>query len=317
MIPSPGRMLLSLAPRRFGFMEFFQLQAFVAVAELRSFGQAAEELSRSQPAISISIKKLEDEIGVALLDRYRRDVRLTDAGQIVFEYAQKILNLRSEISSAIDELRQLHHGKVSIGANESTNLYLLPKMILSYRGRYPEIKVEVFRSSSVHLPKEVKERNLDFGIVAFDPADPELVSFSILEDELILVVPPKHRFAKKRKVTIQDLVQEIFVAHNVQTPSRDYVIGFFRRAGVPLNIGIELSSMETIKEFVQMNQGIAILPKLALEKELRERKLIRVQLEGFEHKRTLRVIYLHDKVHSQAAERFLELLTAKASSSYS
>lgn len=298
-------------------MEFFQLQAFIAVAELRSFGDAAEELARSQPAISISIKKLEEEVGVPLLDRYRRDIRLTDAGQIVFEYAQKILNLRSEISNSIDELKQLHHGKVSIGANESTNLYLLPKMILSYRSHYPDIKVEVFRSSSVELPKEVKDRNLDFGIVAFDPGDPELVSFAIAEDELILVVPPKHRLARKRKVTIQELGQEIFVAHNVQTPSRDYVIGFFRRAGVPLNIGIELSSMETIKEFVQMNQGIAILPKLALEKELREHKLIRVRVEGFEHKRTLRVIYLHDKVHSQAAERFLELLTARTQRSSS
>src|SRR5439155_7251010 len=98
---------------------------------------------------------------------------------------------------------------------------------------------------------------------------------------------------------------------------RDYVIGFFRRVGVPLNSGIELSSMETIKQFVQMNQGIAILPKLALEMELHDRKLIRLRLEGFEHKRTLRVIYLRDKVHSQAAKKFLELLTAKAPSSYS
>jgi DNA-binding transcriptional LysR family regulator len=294
-------------------MEFFQLQAFVAVAEAHSFGRAAEELSHSQPAISISIKKLEEEIGVPLLDRFRRDVRLTDAGQILFDYAQRILNLRSEVSAAIDELRQLHHGKVSIGANESTNLYILPKMVLAYRERYPQIKVEVFRSSSVQLPKEVKERNLDFGIVAFDPADPELASFPILQDELILVVPPQHPFAKKRKVTMHDLGSETFVAHNVQTPSRDYVIETFRRAGVALNIGIELSSIETIKEFVEKNIGIAILPKLALEKELQERKLIRVRVQNFEHKRTLRVIYLRDKIHSQAAERFLELFTARTS----
>lgn len=289
-------------------MEFSQLEALVAVVETHSFLAAAEELSRTQPAISIAIKKLEQEIGLSLLDRFRRDIRLSDAGQIVFDYAQKILNLRAEISSALDELMQLHHGKVSIGANESTNLYLLPKLILAYRERYPQIKVEVFRSSSVRLPQEVKERNLDFGIVAFDPVDRELESFPVVEDELVLVVPPKHRLARKRKVTLQDLASETFVAHNVQTPSRDYVIQVFRRAGVPLNIGIELSSMETIKQFVQMNLGIAILPKLALEKELREQTLVRVRMQDFEHKRTLRVIYLRDKVHSQAAARFLELL---------
>jgi DNA-binding transcriptional LysR family regulator len=163
-------------------MELRQLEAFLAVAQEHGFGRAATKLGLTQPAISIAIRKLEQELGAPLFDRFRRDARLTDAGQILLDHAQRILNLRDEAAMAIEELRQLHRGKLTIGANESTNLYLLPKMILAFRERYPDIKVEVFRSSSVQLPGEIKERNLDFGIISFDPEDDELESFPIFHD---------------------------------------------------------------------------------------------------------------------------------------
>lgn len=289
-------------------MELGQLEAFLAVAQEHGFGRAASKLGRTQPAISIAIQKLEQQLGASLFDRFRRDARLTDAGQIFLEYAQKILNLRSEASSAIEELRQLQRGKLTIGANESTNLYLLPKMILAFRERYPDIKVEVFRSSSVQLPGEIKERNLDFGIVAFDPVDDELESFPILEDELVLILPPHHRLARKRKIPFQELGKEIFVAHNVKSPSRDYVINIFRKHGIALNIGIELSSLETIKQFVEMKLGVAIVPRLSVEKELQEKKLVSVTVQGFEYHRTLNVIYLRNKAYSHAARSFLDLI---------
>lgn len=298
-------------------MEFSQLQALVTIAKLRSFARAAEEMARTQPALSIAIKKLEDEIGIPLFERFRRDVGLTDAGKILVDLAQEMLNLRKEAVGAIGELRQLHQGKVAIGANESTNLYLLPKIILGYREQYPKIKIEVYRSSSIQLPQEIKERNLDFGIISFDPVDRELASFPILEDELVLITRPDHRFARKRKVIIQDLGTETFVAHNVTSPSRDHVLQAFRKAGVRLNIGIELSSIETIKQFVEMKMGIAFLPRLCIEKELVEKRLISVQIQDFQHTRKFRVIYLRGKIHSQAAARFLDVLKALTSGAVS
>lgn len=289
-------------------MELGQLEAFLAVAKEHGFGRAAAKMGRTQPAISIAIRKLEQELGAPLFDRFRRDARLTDAGQIFFEYAQKILNLCGEAARAIEELRLLKRGKLTIGANESTNLYLLPKMILAFRERYPDIKVEVFRSSSVQLPGEIKERNLDFGIISFDPEDPELESFPILHDELVLILPPGHRLAKKREIPFQELGKEIFVAHNVKSPSRDHVINSFRKHGITLNIGIELSSLETIKQFVEMKLGVAIVPRLSVEKELLEKKLLTVAVQGFEYHRTLNVIYLRNKAYSHAARSFLDVI---------
>lgn len=289
-------------------MEFSQLEALVAVARHRSFHGAAEELGLTQPAVSIAIRKLEKEVGAELFDRFRRDVRMTEAGRILNEYAQTILNLRTEAGTALDDLRQLRRGKVTIGANESTSLYLLPGVILAFRQQHPEIKLEIYGSSSENLPVEVKERNLDFGIVAFDPMDRDLEWFPILDDELVLIVPPGHRLARKRKVTIEDLGTETFVAHNVKTPSRDYVVDFFRSHGVPLNIGIELFSLETIKQFVEMKQGIAFLPHLVVRQEVQEKKFVIVRLQEFHHQRTLRVIYLRGKVLSHATTAFLEVV---------
>lgn len=300
-----------------GGMEFSQLEALVAIARSRSFSRAGEQLARTQPAISIAIKKLEEEIGAQLFDRSRREVTLTDAGEVLLGYAQKILNLRSEAASAIEELRQLHAGKVTIGANESTSLYFLPKIILAFRQQYPRIKVEVYRSVSERLPQEVRERNLDFGVISFEPNDSELESFPLLDDELALIVRPDHPLARKKKVTIKDLGRETFIAHNVKSPSRTRVIEAFKRNHTPLNISIELSSIETIKQFVQMNLGIAFVPRLCIEQELRQGTLVSVPLQGFTCRRTLRVIYLRDKVHSHAAAKFLDVLRAVAQSSRS
>jgi DNA-binding transcriptional LysR family regulator len=294
------------------FMEFYQLEALVAVAEFGSFADAAAHLSLTQPAVSIAIRKLEEELGVPLFDRMRREVRLTDAGSAVLERAREMLNVRIEAQRAVDELRQLRAGKVAIGANESTNLYLLPGIILAFRNLYPAIKVEISRSSSVLLPRDIKEHNLDLGIIAFDPEDPDIAWFPILKDELVLILRPDHPLAKGKRIDPKVLGKQTFVAHNVRSPSRDYVIQFFRKHDVTLNIGIELSSIETIKQFVEMNLGIAFVPKLCVHQELREKKLITRPIVGFRQQRVLRVIYLRDKVLSNAASHFLDVIKSGA-----
>lgn len=291
-------------------MEFSQLEALITIAQEHSFSRAAEQMARTQPAISIAIKKLEEEIGVALLDRSRKTVALTDAGEVLFEYAQKIVNLRAEAVNAIKELQQLHHGKVTIGANESTSLYLLPRIILAYRQQYPRVKLEVFRTFSEQLPRLVKEHRLDFALQAYDPQDSQLATFPILEDELVLIMHPQHRLAKKRKVTVHELGNESFLAHNVKSPARDKVIQFFRDHQVPLNISIELATIETIKRFVAMGMGLAIVPRLCVEEEIRSKQLVTVPIQGLHIRRTLRVVYVRDRVLSQAAAAFLKLIKA-------
>ena len=292
-------------------MDFSQLEIFLAIAQEKSFSRAAEKMLRTQPAISIAIKRLEEELGESLFDRSSKAGTLTEAGKILHSYAQRVLNLRDEATSAISELRGMYRGRLSIGANESTSLYLLPPLLIKYRQQHPRIKIEVYRNVSERIPNEVLERNLDFGFLSYDPQHPMLQSMEVYHDELVLVVSPKHALAKKKGITVRDLAQESFVAHNVKTPARSRIFEFFAQNRTPLNISIELATLETIKEFAKANVGIAILPRLSLQEELATQQLVEVPVKGMKIEKTLRIIYRREQTLSHAAKSFLEIVKSK------
>ncbi len=291
-------------------MDLSQLEIFLSIAEEKSFSRAAEKMLRTQPAISIAIKRLEEELGESLFDRSSKNGSLTEAGRVLLSYAQRMLNLRDEAIEAVGELRGMFRGRLTIGANESTSLYLLPPLLMEYRKRFPQIKIEVFRNISEKIPLEVSERNLDFGFLSYDPMHPNLQSLEIHRDELVLVVPPKHRLAKQGQVTVKDLGEEQLVAHNVKTPSRTKIFELFAQHRTPLNICLELATLETIKEFVLLNAGIAILPRLAVEAEINSGKLVEVPVKGMKIEKTLRLVYRREASLSHAARSFLEIVKA-------
>jgi DNA-binding transcriptional LysR family regulator len=280
----------------------------LCIAEEKSFSRAAEKMLRTQPALSIAIKRLEEELGETLFDRTSKSGALTEAGKILHSYAQRMINMRDEAKEAIGELRGMFRGRLTIGANESTSLYLLPKLLLEYRKRHPQIKIEVFRNVSEKIPFEVLERSLDFGFLSYDPMHPSLQSLEVHRDELVLIVPPKHHLAGRKQVTVKELGEEQFVAHNVKTPARDRIFDLFAQHRTRLNICIELATLETIKEFVQLNAGIAILPRLAVQNEIRSGKLIDVPVRGMKIEKILRIVYRREHSLSHAARTFLEIV---------
>jgi DNA-binding transcriptional LysR family regulator len=289
-------------------MDLAQLEIFLSIAEEKSFSRAAEKMLRTQPALSIAIKRLEEELGETLFDRSSKSGTLTEAGKILHSYAQQMINLRDEAKESIGELRGMYRGRLSIGANESTSLYVLPDLLLEYRKKHPRIKIEVFRNVSEKIPAEVLERSLDFGFLSYDPMHPQLQSIEVHRDELTLVVPPKHSLAKRKQVTVKDLGGEQFVAHNVKTPSRTRIFELFAEHQTPLNICIELATLETIKEFVRLNAGIAILPRLAVQEEIKSGKLVEVVVKGMKIEKTLRLVYRREASLSHAARSFLEIV---------
>ena len=288
-------------------MEFSQLETFVVVAAERSFSRAGVRLFRTQPAISIALRKLEEEVGAPLFDRSKKQPELTAAGEELLSYAQRLLSLRQEAQESVDALTRLQTGKVRIGANESTSLYLLPQMILDYRKLHPSIKIEVSRNPSERLPRELSERNLDCGIISYRPDNADLALFPILHDELTLIMSPKHSLAKAASIKISDLGSEHFIAHNLKSPARNKVIEAFQKYNTPLNIVIELSTMETIKRFVEMNIGIGFVPHICVQREIQEGKLVAKPVQGFRYRRTLLVIYHRQRTQSHAAQAFLDL----------
>jgi DNA-binding transcriptional LysR family regulator len=289
-------------------MEFSQLEFFVTVVEEGSFSKAALRVYRTQPAVSIAVRRLEDEIGAPLFERSQKAPVLTEAGELLYDYAKRILSLRDQTFNVVAELKSLRRGRVRIGANESTSLYLLPHLILEYRALYPDVMVEIFRQSSERLPREVLDRNVDFALMAFEPVDDDLESFPVLRDELVLITHPEDHLAKLRSVTVEELGNQPFLAHNVKTGSRYKVMETFARHHTPLNITLELATVETIKRFVQLKIGLAFVPRMCVADELERGSLVSVPVDDLSYVRTLWVTHRRGMTFSHAAAAFLAIL---------
>jgi DNA-binding transcriptional LysR family regulator len=287
-------------------MDFFQLETFLAVAQTGSFSGAAKVMHRTQPAISQLVRKLELEIGEPLFDRSSRDGMLTDAGKVLQEYATKMLNLRREAHASLEELRQFQRGTLVIAANEFTSLYLLP-VLEEFRRFSPMIKVSVRRSLASSIAEQVLDHTVEMGVLSFRPDDPLLQSVVVFRDELVFVVPASHPLAKARTVSIRQLGAESFVAHNVVSPYRMKVLEAFKRHKTPLNMDVEMPTIEAIKRFVTAGNGVALVPRVAVEPELNRGDLVAVAVQELKLERKLRVIYRRSGQLSHAARAFLQV----------
>jgi DNA-binding transcriptional LysR family regulator len=287
-------------------MDINQLEVLVAVANEKSFSRAAEILSRTQPAVSQAVRRLENEIGEKLFDRSSKDGTLTAAGEVLLEYARQMLNLRETAQTAIRDLKDLHQGKVVLSANEHTVFYLLP-LIKEFRRLHPQIKVEVKRGVASRIPSEVMNREVELGIISFKPSDNSVKSLPVISDELTLIVSPKHLLANKSSVSIKELGIESFIAHNAVSPYREQVIEAFEKHQTSLNISVELPSLEAIKRLVKMEVGVALVPKITAQAELDNGTLIGLSVRELKLERQLHLIYKRNSVLSHAAKVFLQV----------
>lgn len=287
-------------------MDINQLEVLVVVARERSFSRAAEVLSRTQPAISQAVRRLETEIGEKLFDRSSKDGTLTLAGEVLLDYAKQMLNLRQTAHAAIKEMRDLHHGKVTISANEHTVFYLLP-IIHEFRKLYPMIKIEVQRGVASRIPKEITAREVELGVISFKPMDTSVKSIPVLVDELALIVAPTHPLANKTSVSVKELGVETFIAHNAHSPYRQKVIETFEKNNTRLNISVELPSLEAIKKLVEKGAGVALVPKLSAQSEIADGHLKALSVQEMKLERRLNIIYRRNSVLSHAAKMFLKL----------
>jgi DNA-binding transcriptional LysR family regulator len=292
-------------------MDLSQLEVFLAVAREHRFSRAAEKLYRTQSAVSQTIRKLEDELGEALFDRSSREGILTDAGKVLYEYAEKLINLRSEANESLTELRELQKGKLVIAANEFTVLYLLP-VLAEFRRLHPMIKITVQRALGSHIPDDVLRYSAEFGVLSYAPQEAGLQSVVVYLDELVFVVPPSHPLAPTPEVSIRQLGAESFVAHTVSSPYREKVLQLFKTHKTPLHMDLELPTLQAIKQYVAMGNGVAFIPEISVESELARGELVRIRVQELQLKRKLRLIYRKDATLSHAARAFLKVAEAVA-----
>lgn len=287
-------------------MTFEDLRVFATVAAERSFSRAARKLRRTQPAVSQAIRRLEAAAGERLIDRSSRDGTLTDAGEVLLDYAGRLLRLADEATAAVADLKDVQKGRVLIGANEGGVHAVLP-LIAAFQKEHPAILVEVRRVLSRQMAQEVLLRSIDFGVLTFNPPDRDLLSLVVAADELVLLVRPDHPLADQKQISMEEMGRQVVIAHNDPSPARERVLRMYEQRQAPLNIRLWLPSLDGIKRAVGMGLGVALLPRRCAKGELARGELVEIRVPELRSPRQVRLVYRREGGLSHAAEAFLEV----------
>jgi DNA-binding transcriptional LysR family regulator len=291
-------------------MDLLQLEHFLAVVEERTFTRAAERVGRTQPAVSQSIKKLEDEVGAPLFARDVHEVSLTEAGRVLADYARRMVGLRDEAMRQVSELRALKAGTLSIAAHESAAVYLLPALLRTYLQKFPDIRVGIYRSRLNEIPRQVMDRQVDVGFVKDEPMFHELQSIEVHTDQMICIASPDYRLASKPQVTVRDLAGEPFILHHLCGSTADLIHRLFEQNGVRCKVAAELWSFENIKNFVQEQVGLAIVPGVTVRQELRDGTLVKIPLRELAAPRRTLMLYPEQGYVSDSARELIRIVRA-------
>jgi DNA-binding transcriptional LysR family regulator len=289
-------------------MELMQLEMFVAVVEVGSVRGAAERVFRTQPAVSIALSKLEREFETPLFDRSKRhEYRLTQIGESLYQHATRMLRLRNETVSAIDDIRNLRLGRLRIGANESVSLHLLPKLAQTFLTEHSGISMEVKCDRSKSLLAELKDRKLDLALLSFEPEDNQLDCKFVMQDELVLITSPSHSFADKGRVHIKDLSEESLMVMDVSEPSPWHrkIADAFTQFKAPMHLMVENAPIEMIKKMVAAGVGVGFVPLMSVREEKENGELAVVEVDGFHLERSVWLVRRR-AVQSPAAKAFRE-----------
>src|SRR5688500_236579 len=291
-------------------MELSELRVFLTVASERSFSKAARQLHRTQPAISQAVRRWEERVGERLFDRATKDATLTEAGRLLRDYADRLLRLSEEAEEAVKDLRDLRRGRVLIGCNEASVHAVLP-LIAKFRLAHPLVHVDVRRIPARQIGAEVAQGSLDFGVLTFQPAEAQLGSIVLGQDELVMLVHPSHPLANSREVTLSECARQTVIAHNDPSHVRDRVLRLFEQHHIPANILVSLPSLEGIKRAVAMQMGVALLPRRCAESEIARGELVALAMPEIRLRRQVRMVLRKGGERSHASAAFLAVVEEK------
>jgi len=287
-------------------MDFDQLATFIEVVKLRSFSRAGQKVFRSQSAVSAQIRQLEQEYGERLLDRSAKTVQLTPAGEVLYEYAMRMLGLRQESRRAVADQGPSPRGVLMIGANEATCLYVLPDIFAEYHRLYPSVQISVYRNFSRKILESVEEGRVDVGIVTLPVKSARLKVHVIFRDKLVLMVGMRSALAGKKSVRVRDIAEQPLIFPRTGH-TRQLLDKMFRPYRGRLRVSMELPSVGMIKRFVAAGLGVSLISASFARDAERAGEVRLIDIEGLESWRELGLVYRRDRSMPRAATAFIEL----------
>jgi len=284
-----------------------RLQVFHTVARLLSFTKAAETLHMTQPAVTFQIRQLEEHFNTRLFDRTHNRISLTSAGQRVYEYADRILSLYSEMDSRVRELTGDVSGILIIGASTTIAEYVLPGLLGEFQQRYPDVNVRLSVSNSLGVVHMVENNSVDVGIVEAPVTNKNLAVDVCWHDELVFICPPGHSFSKKSVITAQDIVGLPFLCREEGSGTREVINEYLEQNKISphdVNLCMEFGSPEAIKSAVEAGLGVSVVSRATVGKELKLGTLVALPLKPV-LKRPFSFVHQRQKFRLRAVDEFM------------
>jgi DNA-binding transcriptional LysR family regulator len=292
-------------------MDLWQLKIFCKVVELKSFSRAGKTVHLSQPTVSSHIKDLEDHFGCRLIDRLPKEAVATKAGELLYGYARKILSFSHKIEAAMAEFNGRIKGRLLIGGSTIPGAYLLPRMIGAFTAQYPEVTISLVVEDTEKVIDGVMSGNLEMGVVGAESGEKKIFQEKLIEDEMRLIVPENHIWAKKKAIPLDLLLTEPFIMREngsgtlasiqLSLASRGYTIE-------DLKIAAELGSTEAVRQGIKNNVGVSILSTLAVSEDLKIGSLKSIAVKGLKLKRSFYLTRHKYRSLSPLSRVFIEFL---------
>ncbi|MEG3638831.1 selenium metabolism-associated LysR family transcriptional regulator [Magnetococcus sp. PR-3] len=285
-----------------------RLRVFYAVAKHLSFTRAAEELYLTQPAVTFQIRQLEEHFDTRLFDRHHNRISLTEAGQEVYSYAERILDLYRETEKAVSELTGVTRGVVKVGASTTIGEYLLPRILSDYRDQFNDVQIRLSIDNTRTVVRKLEDATIDVGMIEGPVKNKNIAREGCLDDELVIILPPDHPLISLDEIPVKELKAYPFVSREEGSGTRQVVHDHLLQAGLPydqLDIVLELGSTEAVKGSVEGGIGIGVVSSASLIKELKLGTLVAKRVQGVRITRTINFIHQKQKFRSKAVEAFI------------
>jgi DNA-binding transcriptional LysR family regulator len=289
-------------------LNFNHLYYFYVVALHSNVSRAAEELRISQSSISVQVKQLETSLGRPLFNRIKTGVELTDSGQVVFQYAERVFSHVDDLRSRLEEMDHVITGSISVGTVNSVGIYMLPDFLKAFHGEHPDVKISIEFQSPRELVQRVVAGRLDFAVLPSNRRYDGLTAVKLTRNKLFLVAPPDHPLAAKERVTPSELSEFPFLGYEEGMEIRNMMDGLFRRMSLPIEYLMESSNVATIKHMVLAGLGLAMLPETAVGNEIRQGHLKRIDMPSLYLSQEITICHKTNRAFSPAKLEFLKLI---------
>lgn len=288
-----------------------QLRVFEAVARHNSYTRAAEELHLSQPAVSMQVRQLEDEIGLPLFERLGKQVVVTEAGREVFHYSRAIGQSLREMEEVLESLKGVSRGSLRIAVASTVN-YFAPRLLAIFQQRHPGIGLRLDVTNRESLVQMLDSNTVDLVLMGVPPRDVEVEAEAFMDNPLVVIAPPDHPLAGERAIALARLAEETFVMREEGSGTRQAMERFFSERGQTIRHGMQMTRNEAVKQAVRSGLGLSVVSLHTIELELETGRLVILDVEGFPDRRQWYLVYRRGKRLSPAAGAFREFVLSEA-----